>query len=158
FTAHSNLTSQIDSDVTKPCVNSCINAANRQEPSVKDVSPVAVWDAMITRIDEINHPLACKLREGEAVFASHEAKIIFTGGCAVHAESVGENIPLIRKLLEEISGISMSVSIETAATASLSKKELKEMVLQNPVVRDALDLFEGRIVDVLPIKEETAGS
>lgn len=118
------------------------------------VSPEDAWDVMIGRIDEINHPLASKLREGEAVFDSGKVKIVFTGGCAVHAESVEENLPLIKKLLEEIAGVGISASIETVAASTPGKKDLKEMALQNPVVMNALDLFEGRIVDVLPINNK----
>jgi hypothetical protein len=66
-----------------------------------------------------------------------------------------ENLPMIKSLLDNLSGMSISVSVETAASSSLTRKDLKEMALQNPVVKDALELFEGRIIDVLPIKNET---
>ncbi|MGD0282598.1 MAG: hypothetical protein ABSB95_09575, partial [Dissulfurispiraceae bacterium] len=69
--------------------------------------------------------------------------------------SVIENLPMIKSLLDNLSGMSISVSVETAASSSLTRKDLKEMALQNPVVKDALELFEGRIIDVLPIKNET---
>ena len=115
----------------------------------------AVWDAMVKRVDAVNHPLASKLREGDIAFGANTVKIVFTGGCAVHSESVGENLPLIKKLLDDLCGMSIEVSIETAASSTLSKKDLKERALQDPIVQDALELFEGRIVDVLPIKNET---
>ncbi len=113
-----------------------------------------IWDAMIGKVDEINHPLASKLREGDIVFGTNTVKIVFTGGCAMHEESVRENLPLIKELLFTLSGKSITVSIETATATSLSKKELKEKALQNPIVKEALELFEGRIVDVIPINNK----
>ncbi len=115
----------------------------------------SVWDAMLTKVDAVNQPLASKLREGDIAFGEGTAKIVFTGGCAVHAESVGENLPLIKKLLDDLCCMSIEVSIETAASSTVTKKDLKERALQDPIVQDALELFEGRIVDVLPIKTET---
>ena len=114
----------------------------------------AVWDAMVKRVDEVNHPLASKLREGDIAFGANTVKVVFTGGCAVHSESVGENLPLIKKFLDDLCGMSIEVSIETAASSTMSKKDLKERALQDPIVQDALELFEGRIVDVLPISNK----
>jgi DNA polymerase-3 subunit gamma/tau len=113
-----------------------------------------IWDAVIDKIDTINHPLASKMRDGDASFGANDIRIVFTGGSALHAESVEENLPLIKKLLAEIAGTPIGVSIGTAEAAILSRKDLKEAALQNPIVQDALELFEGRIVDVLPAKEE----
>ena len=115
----------------------------------------AAWDAMVEKVDAVNHPLASKLREGNIVFGADSVKIVFTGGSAVHSESVGENLPLIKKLLNDLSGMSIAVSIDTVASSAVSKRDLKERALQDPIVQDALELFEGRIVDVLPIKNET---
>jgi DNA polymerase-3 subunit gamma/tau len=118
------------------------------------VSLSAAWNAMVERVDAMNHPLASKLREGDLAFGADTVKIVFTGGCAVHAESVEENLSLIKKLLDELSGMSIAVSIETASSSAVSKKDLKERALQDPIVKDALELFEGRIVDVLPIRKQ----
>ncbi len=114
-----------------------------------------VWDAVIKRVDTVNHPLASKLREGDITFGPNTVKIVFSGGCAIHSESVGENLPVIKKMLDELSGMSIAISIETTPSTTVTKKDLKERALRDPVVQDALKLFEGRIVDVLPIKNET---
>jgi len=118
------------------------------------VSLAAAWDAMVEKVDAVNHPLASKLREGDIAFGDDAVKIVFTGGCSVHAESVGENLPLIKKMLSDLRGMSVAVSIETAASTISSKKDLKEKAFQDPIVQDALELFEGRIVDVLPINNK----
>jgi len=136
------------------------SAQNTDKPRVACSPPPSsslssIWEKVVNRVEESNHPLASKLKGGDVVFGEDGIKIIFTGGNSVHAESVGENLPLIKRMLDSLTGASISISVETAASSAPNKKDLREMALQNPIVKDALDLFEGRIVDVLPIKNET---
>ncbi len=122
----------------------------------KEDAPVPdIWDAAIERIDSTNHPLASKIREGSLSFDNDEIRIVFNGGLSIHAESVKENLPTIRKTIVEVSGRDIPLKIETAKTsAGPSRKDLKEKALQNPLVKEALELFEGRIVDVIPITKK----
>lgn len=136
----------------------------KETPSAEDSSPSPVqqtsepllpdmWNAAVEKIDETNHPLASRLRE--AVFSADggEITLIFNGGASVHADSVRESLPLVRRTLQELSGQNMDISVGTAHAPSVSKKDLKEKVMQNPVVKEALELFEGRIVDIIPVKK-----
>ncbi len=116
-----------------------------------------IWNSAIRKIDETNHPLASKLEEGVVSFSDAGIKIVFNGGLSVHAESVKENLPLIKKLIHDLSGRNIAVQIETAKQKSVSKKDLKEDALNNPIVKEALELFEGRIVDVIPINNKPGG-
>ncbi|NTU43873.1 MAG: hypothetical protein HGA78_12655 [Nitrospirales bacterium] len=112
------------------------------------------WDETLRRIEDLNHPLCFKLQEGEAIFEEDRIRIVFSGGHAFHAESVKESLPSIRKTLHEVSGRTVEISVETKdGKKSASKKDLKEKALQDPVIIEALELFEGRIVDVIPNKE-----
>lgn len=113
-----------------------------------------IWNGALAKIEETNHPLACKLREGKVSSSGSEIKIVFNGGLSVHADSVKENLPAIRKVFEELSGRKINLKIETAVTNGPSKKDLKEKALQNPIVKEALELFEGRIVDVIPLNNK----
>lgn len=109
-----------------------------------------IWNATIEKIDKANHPLYSKLMEGHVSFENDKINISFNGGLSVHAESVRENIPHIKKIISELSGKELSINVETVKAKSITKKELKEKALNNSVVREALELFEGRIVDVIP--------
>lgn len=114
-----------------------------------------LWNKVLDAIDETNHPLASKLRDGKASFAADEITIVFNGGMSVHVESVKENLPAIRDMIKERSGKTVSFKIETAKSTGISKKELKEKALRNPVVVEALELFEGRIIDVIPMNNKS---
>ncbi|MDI6728030.1 MAG: DNA polymerase III subunit gamma/tau [Thermodesulfovibrionales bacterium] len=123
----------------------CNNRNVLQGSSLSDI-----WNTVIEKIDETNHPLYSKLNEGSVSFGDSEIKIVFNGGLSVHAESVKENIPLIKKVVQDISGRNVSISVETVEVKSVSKKDLKEDARNNPIIKEALELFEGRIVDVIP--------
>lgn len=114
-------------------------------------SPIKeIWNFVLEKIDEINHPLYSKLNEGSISFGDGEIKIVFNGGLSVHAESVKENIPLIKRVVQDISGRDVSINIETVEVKSVSRKDLKEDARNNPIIKEAIELFEGRIVDVIP--------
>jgi DNA polymerase-3 subunit gamma/tau len=116
-------------------------------------SPIQdIWNAAIEKIDSENHPLACKLKEGSLSFGSDEIRITFNGGLSIHVESVKDNLPGIKKIIKDLSGKNIDIIVDTKKVKSLSKKDFKEKALQNPLVKEALELFEGRIVDVTPIK------
>jgi DNA polymerase-3 subunit gamma/tau len=122
-------------------------------------SPIQdIWNVVIEKIDETNHPLYSKLNEGSVSFGDGEINIVFNGGLSVHAESVKENIPLIKKMVQDISGKDISINVETVEVKSVSKKDLKEDARNNPIIKEALELFEGRIVDVMPINNKLGGS
>jgi len=124
------------------------------EPETKITdSPIQdIWNVVLEKIDKTNHPLYSKLNEGSVSFGNCEIKIAFNGGLSVHAESVKENIPLIKKVVQDISGKDVSINIETVEVKSVSKKDLKEDARNNPIIKEAIELFEGRIVDVIPTK------
>ncbi|HEX8949875.1 MAG TPA: DNA polymerase III subunit gamma/tau [Dissulfurispiraceae bacterium] len=115
------------------------------------------WEAVLVRTDEENPPLASKLREGEFSIGEHGITIVFNGGLSVHAESVKENLAPLGKAVEELSGTKVTLRVETVKTKGVSRKDLKEKALQNPIVKEALELFEGRISDVIPINGKEGG-
>jgi DNA polymerase-3 subunit gamma/tau len=138
------------------------NRSQKIENKAKETfthSPIQeIWNVVLEKIDETNHPLYSKLNEGSVSFGDGEIKIVFNGGLSVHAESVKENIPLIKKVVQDISGRDVSINVETVKVKSASKKDMKEEARNNPIIKEALELFEGRIVDVIPINNKSGGS
>lgn len=120
-----------------------------------DASIPDVWTAVFERIDSTNHPLASKIQEGSVAFDNDAIAMVFNGGLTVHAESVRESLPEIRKIIRDVAGRDIPLSVETVKTASApSRKDLKEKALRNPVINEALELFEGRILDVIPMQNK----
>ncbi len=119
---------------------------------VNNKSLADIWDAVMKKIDDMDHPLYCKLNEGIVSFGNDEIKIVFNGGLSVLAESVKEKILFLKNLIKDLSGKDISISVDNIEIGTVSKKEIMDRALKNPIVKEALELFDGRIVDVMPIK------
>jgi hypothetical protein len=78
-------------------------------------------------------------------FNSSEAEIC--------AEPFRENPGLIENPASELVGSPVKVEIRTKHVKSVGKKELKEKVISEPVIKEALDLFDGTVVDVKKTKD-----
>jgi len=110
-----------------------------------------VWDKVLGRIDP---PLASKLSKAQYKFHEDRLVLIFNGGDSLFAESVKNNAEMIGKIFSEELGKGITMEVETTKKKSARKKDLKEKVKADPAIKDVLELFEGRIVDVFPINEQ----
>jgi DNA polymerase-3 subunit gamma/tau len=127
-------------------------------PSPDDVSDIPespegagdLWDSVIRKIEKINHPLASKLAGAAAGIDGGTLTITFNGGTSIHVDSVKKNQQVIEQIASEIAERKMSLKIETIKRRVAGKKELKEKVLSEPIVKEALALFDGRIVHIRP--------
>jgi DNA polymerase-3 subunit gamma/tau len=117
-----------------------------------------MWNSVLENIERVNAPLASKLREGNISVSNEGITILFNGGVSVLAESVKENITFLKESVKNVTGKSIPIQVETKEMKSLSKADLKEKALNNPVVREALELFDGRIVDISPINDKDKNS
>lgn len=117
-----------------------------------------IWNKTVQKIDELNHPLACRIREGDILFKDDKILLTFKDGHSVHMESVKENLNVINKIISDISGRNIYLEVKTSEAKPINKKELKEKALQNPLVQEALELFDGRILDVIPINNKSGGN
>jgi DNA polymerase-3 subunit gamma/tau len=117
-----------------------------------------MWNSVLEKIEGANAPLASKLREGSVSVSNEGITILFNGGVSVLAESVKENITYLKESIKSVTGKSIPIRVETKEVKSLSKADLKEKALNNPVVREALELFDGRIVDISPINHKDNNS
>ena len=124
--------------------------------STKKYSSIAdIWEDAMKKLDEANHPLACKLRDGQVSFGEKDIRISYNSDMSMHVDSVKESMSLINQTIQDLSGNKIPLKVDTAeAPAGSSKKDLREKALQNPILKEAMDLFEGRIVDVISIENK----
>jgi DNA polymerase-3 subunit gamma/tau len=109
------------------------------------------WEKAIKKIET---PLASKLERAQYKLTGEELKIILNGGDSVFGDSIRKNLGLIEKIFSEEIGTAVTVKIETIKEKRVTKKDLKEKVMGEPIVKEALELFEGRITDVIPRTED----
>ena len=137
-----------------PRVDAAGHSSNPPAPLIAEASLDVVWKTSMRQIDHDNPLLAFKIQASTVAFDNDLITITFNGGSSVHADSVSENLPSVRKIVQEIAGRPVQITIVTKEAQSVSKSELRERALQNPIVREALELFDGRIVDVTPTNSQ----
>ena len=135
-------------------VNSTNTAAAEVASSSKGEFGADLWKTVLERLENSNAPLVSKLREGSASVSKDGINILFNGGVAVLAESVKENLKLIQDTIKSVAGRPLPVRVETKEVKSIGKADLKEKALSNLVVREALELFDGRIADISQINDK----
>jgi DNA polymerase-3 subunit gamma/tau len=107
-----------------------------------------IWERTIARVEP---PLASKLVHAAAELKGDELFLTLNGGQAVFEESIKSNLKTLEKIASEEAGRRLRIKLTTAHKKSVRKRDLKEKVLEEPLIREALELFEGRIVDVTPV-------
>jgi DNA polymerase-3 subunit gamma/tau len=128
-----------------------------QEDDKKKVSPEPeaeeenFWERAIKKMET---PLATKLALAQYKLTGEELQIILNGGNSVFADSIRKNLGLLEKIFSEEIGTTVRIKIETVKEKRVTKKDLKERVMGEPIIKEAIELFEGRITDVIPITED----
>jgi DNA polymerase-3 subunit gamma/tau len=117
----------------------------------------AFRDVFLERLGSLNHLLAIKLSEAELRMEDDALVVTFSGGAAIHADSVKKSLDLLTKSVQEITGKKVAVKIESEKKKMLRRKELKEKILSEPLIKEAIELFEGRIVEIRPMDTTRKG-
>lgn len=110
----------------------------------KDIAEI--WKETTARIDP---PLSAVLQQATVELRGDELLMTVDNGHAVvFQDSIKNSIGTIEKILRDESGSELKIRLVTAEKKTVRKKELKEKIMEEPLIREALELFEGRIVDV----------
>ncbi|NCO68423.1 MAG: DNA polymerase III subunit gamma/tau [Nitrospirae bacterium CG_4_10_14_0_8_um_filter_41_23] len=109
-----------------------------------------MWDRAIKKMVP---PLASKISKATFKLAGDKLILTLNGGDSLFADSIKKNTALIEQIFSEELGSKIEIEVETAKKKTIRKKDLKEEVMAEPAIKEALELFEGRIVDVTPISE-----
>lgn len=117
-------------------------------PEDQDIA--SVWKKVL---ETIGAPLASKLQHAAIELRGSDLQIILNGGHAVFQDTISRNLSAIEQRLAEHAGRKIGISLAVQQKKTVKKKDLKETALKEPVIQEALELFEGRIVDVIPLEE-----
>jgi len=114
-----------------------------------------LWPKLLEQLESEDNLLACKLTEAKIIsLTTTELTIGFNGGMSVLADSIKKNTSVIEAILKKLSGHKIKLK-----TASLPRKEtkkdinkIKEEVFAEPIVQDAIRIFNSSMVNVKPIE------
>jgi len=137
-----------------------VNRGVQPKPVEKNKKPVRteeetlsheVWERVLGSMDA---PFASKLSRAEYRLDGERLLLIFNGGDSLFADSVENNKSMMEKIFSGELGRTIKIDVETTGKRTVRKKDLKEKVMADPGIKEVLELFEGRIVDVFPVKEK----
>ena len=111
---------------------------------------VEIWDRAMKKMEP---PLASKLSKADFKLSGDKLILTLHGGYSVFSDSIKKNSEIIERILTEELGTKIRLEVETAKKKTVRKKDLKAEVMADPAIKEVLELFDGRIVDVTPVKE-----
>jgi DNA polymerase III subunit gamma/tau len=112
----------------------------------KDVS--GAWDRTIARLEP---PLSSQFAQAGVELRGNELFLTLNGGHAdLFGDSIKNNLDAIRRIVSEEYGRDISVRFAVSQKKTVRKKDLKQKIKDEPLIKEALELFEGRIVDISP--------
>jgi DNA polymerase-3 subunit gamma/tau len=115
------------------------------------------WKQLIHKIDADDHRLACKLSEASVIDMNDtELAIGFNGGMSVLSDSIEKSSSIIKAKLQEISGRNMRIKISSLPkqTTGPDMQQIKEEVFAEPIVQDAMKMFNSSMIRVKSLKDE----
>jgi len=125
--------------------------------SADHLSKETVWQKLIEGVDAQDHLLACKLSEARVLhISSSELSIGFNGGMSVLADSIKSKASIIKPILNSVSGHNLKLKILSLPKeeTKIDKKKMKEDVFAEPLVKDALRIFDGSLIKVNPLEDD----
>jgi DNA polymerase-3 subunit gamma/tau len=126
-----------------------VEEASLSPVSVNRTDITSAWTKTLEKIDA---PLASKISQAAIELKENELLLTLNGGHAVFEDAIRKNIKALENIVSGEYGSRLRIKLATSQKKSPRKKDLKETILNEPVVKEALELFEGRIVDVAPLE------
>jgi DNA polymerase III subunit gamma/tau len=136
-------------EIPPPAESAPLEAEN-PSPDIKNLSR-EMWDTAVRKMDP---PLASKLSKASYALDGDRLVLTLSEDYSFAADSIKKNKAVIENIFSEELGSSVYLAIEIAKKKTDRKKPLKEEVMDDPAIKEVLELFDGRIVDVMPITEE----
>lgn len=120
-----------------------------------NINKEELWKRLINEVDSVDHLLACKLSEARVIgLNSTELSIGFNGGMSILEDSIKNKASVIKPILQSISGQRLQLKILSLPKedSQRDKKKIKEEVYSEPLVKDALRIFDGSLLKVNPLE------
>jgi DNA polymerase-3 subunit gamma/tau len=136
-------------------------AANPKEDVPAPSSPAGEAEAHTGKsllqgiIDNLEDPrLAARLAKAEADLKGERLVLNFgDADAAICAKPFKDNPEAVESLAAQLRGAPTKIEIHIVENGPATVSAVKERALSEPVVKEALDLFEGRVVNVKPTED-----
>jgi DNA polymerase-3 subunit gamma/tau len=125
-------------------------AGRTTEAGNEPVDLQTVWARTLAKLDP---PLASKLTQAKVEFSGDELMLTLSDSLALFEDSIKAGLDVIVRTASAEVGRSLRIKVSVAQKKTVRKKDLKEKVMNEPFIKEALELFEGRIVNITPIAD-----
>ncbi|MBA3071662.1 MAG: hypothetical protein FP829_05830 [Nitrospirae bacterium] len=135
------------------------------EPETQNLKPKAApstpldGSSLLTAIvEKIDDPrITSRLSQAMPLLKENVLTLTFNSNEAeLFAEPIRKNSNLIEKIASDILKTPAKLKIDILTKKIIRKKDLRDKVLTDPAVKEVIELFDGRIIDV-KLKENTGG-
>jgi DNA polymerase-3 subunit gamma/tau len=130
-----------------------VKALAEKSSATAPLDAKALLEKIIDRIDDPK--LTSKLAHAKPELNDGSLTLTFKSSDAEFcAEPIKDCLDEISKVASEVRNAPTSIEIKVkAARGRQTKKDFKEKAMSEPLVKEALELFEGRVVDVKEAKD-----
>ena len=124
---------------------------------MEPIDDIALLQAILEKIEDPR--ITSKLEKAKPVLNNNTLTLTFNSNDAIiFADAIKKNSALIEKVTSGIRKNPTKIVIEIDAKARkiVSRKDLEDKARAEPSIKEAMELFDGRIIDVKP-KENGGG-
>jgi len=128
------------------------------KPKAAPSTPLDGSSLLTAIIEKMEDPrITSKLSKAKPLLTENVLTLTFNSNEAeLFAEAIRKNSHLIEQIASDILKTPAKLKIEIMTKKIIRKKDLKDKVLTDPAVKEVIELFDGRIIDV-KLKENTGG-
>ncbi len=129
-----------------------------REAPASDAGQEIAAEVLDSIIRKMTPPLQSKLSTADFRVKGDKLILTLNGGDSVFADSLRKSRELIEQVFSGELGSSVRLEVVTEKKKVVRRKEMKEEVMADSAIQEVLNLFDGRIVDVMPAKKPEGGS
>ncbi|MCG2813861.1 MAG: hypothetical protein L6245_04185, partial [Thermodesulfovibrionales bacterium] len=128
------------------------------KPKAAPSTPLDGSSLLTAIVEKIDDPrITSKLSQAMPLLKENVLTLTFNSNEAeLFAEPIRNNSHLIEQIASDILKSPVKLKIDILTKKIIRKKDLKDKVLTDPAVKEVIELFDGRIIDV-KLKENTGG-
>ncbi|MDP2156339.1 MAG: DNA polymerase III subunit gamma/tau [Nitrospirota bacterium] len=118
----------------------------------KEKEITIIWQEVL---DNIDAPLASKLEHAAIELTGDQLQVTLQSSQALFIDTIRKSLAAIEKTLSEHAGRNLSITLSAQKKKAAQKNDLKKKASDEPIIKEALELFEGRIIDVISVESHT---
>ena len=123
-------------------------------PIVSNRDILSAWAKTLEKIDA---PLASKISRANVELKGDELLLTLNGGHSVFEDAIMKSLKSLEIIVSAEYGNKLRIKLVTSQKKSPRRKDLNEKAMNEPVVKEALELFNGRVVAVTPLENINNG-